>query len=173
MKNDVSFLFDSELYLYEHQSTYNPNMPLRGLMYFSDLYRQYLSVKRKDLYGRTLVKIPTPRYFVFYNGNDEMPDQTILTLSDAFEHKEQAGLYEWSAVMLNINIGHNQELMEKCKALHQYALYVGKVKAYRKIMPVEDAVNKAVKEAIEEGYLDGFFKKHREGVSGKCESDRV
>lgn len=164
MKNDVSFLFDSELNLYEHQSTYNPNMPLRGLMYFADLYRQYLSVRNRDLYGKTLEKIPTPKYYVFYNGDTEMPDQKILKLSDAFEQEDQTGMYEWSAVMLNINAGHNQELMDKCKALHEYALYVAKVKAYSKTMPIADAVDKAVEEAIAEGYLDGFFKKHREGV---------
>ena len=35
MKNDVSFLVDCRMNLYEHQSTYNPNMPLRGMFYFS------------------------------------------------------------------------------------------------------------------------------------------
>lgn len=164
MKNDVSFLFDSELNLYEHQSTYNPNMPLRGLMYFADLYRQYLSTKGRDLYGKSLEKVPTPKYLVFYNGDDEMPDQKVLKLSDAFEHEDHSGMYEWSAVMLNINAGHNQRLMDNCKALRHYALYVAKVKAYSKEMTIEAAVNKAVEEAIREDYLDGFFKKHREGV---------
>lgn len=164
MKNDISFIFDSELTLYEHQSTYNPNMPLRGLMYFSDLYRQWLSRKKTDLYGSTLVKIPTPNYIVFYNGTRKCHDKEIIRLSDAFEKEDTSGHYEWTATMLNINEGHNKELMEKCLSLQQYASYVGKVKKYSKQMPIEQAVAKAVAEAINENYLDGFFKKHREGV---------
>lgn len=93
-----------------------------------------------------------------------MPDQKLLKLSDAFEHEDHSGMYEWSAVMLNINAGHNQKLMDNCKALRHYALYVAKVKAYSKEMTIDAAVNKAVEEAIREDYLDGFFKKHREGV---------
>ena len=164
MKNDVSFLFDSELNLYEHQSTYNPNMPLRGMMYFADLYRQYLSVRGRDLYGRTLERIPTPKYCVFYNGDKAVPDRSVLKLSDAFEKEDSTGMYEWSAIMLNINAGHNRELMEKCEALWHYAMYVSKVKTYSETMPIDQAVSRAVEEAIAEGYLDGFFKKHREGV---------
>lgn len=91
-------------------------------MYFADLYRQYLSVRGRDLYGQTLEKIPTPKYCVFYNGDKEVPDQKVLKLSDAFEHEDLTGMYEWSAVMLNINAGHNQELMEKFRALWQYAI---------------------------------------------------
>ena len=39
IKNDVSFLVDSQINLWEHQSTYNPNMPLRGLLYFAVLHQ--------------------------------------------------------------------------------------------------------------------------------------
>lgn len=164
MKNDISFILDSELGLYEHQSTYNPNMPLRGFLYFADLYRQWLSSIGTDLYSSTLVKIPTPKYLVFYNGNRNCKDRTELKLSTAFEKPDTSGQYEWTATMLNINEGHNQELMEKCIALRQYSAYVAKVKTYAKQMPIEQAVNQAVNEAIAENYLDGFFKKHREGV---------
>ena len=75
MKNDVSFILDSILSLYEHQSTFNPNMPLRGMMYFSTLYSQFLSENQKNIYGKSLVKIPTPRYIVFYNDNDNSNEQ--------------------------------------------------------------------------------------------------
>lgn len=164
MKNDISFIFDSEMSLYEHQSTYNPNMPLRGMMYFSDLYRQWLSGQKKDLYGSTLVKIPTPKYIVFYNGDQTCRDKEIIRLSSAFEKEDTSGQYEWTATMLNINEGHNRELMERCISLQQYSAYVAKVKKYSKELPIEQAVSKAVDEAIQENYLDGFFKKHREGV---------
>ena len=48
MKNDVSFLFTEVLNLYEHQSTFNPNLPLRGLLYFAKLYQKIIG-PRKDL----------------------------------------------------------------------------------------------------------------------------
>ena len=164
MKNDVSFIFNWDMNLYEHQSTYNPNMPLRGLMYFSTLYSQFLSENNKNIYGKTLVKIPTPRYIVFYNGDDSYPDKLELKLSDAFERPDTSGAFEWTATMLNINKGHNQEIMDKCLALFQYSDFIAKVKEYRKTLPIKDAVDKAVNYAISGNYLDGFFKKHKEGI---------
>ncbi len=164
MKNDVSFLLDSQLSLYEHQSSYNPNMPLRGMMYFSHLYLQILSKQKRDIYSNSLVKIPTPRYIVFYNGDEKEEEYIELKLSDAFEKEDKTGRFEWTASMLNINFGKNQELLGKCKALYEYASYVEKVKKYKKKMSLREAVDKAVNEAIEENYLDGFFRTHKEGV---------
>ena len=164
MKNDVSFLLDSQLSLYEHQSSYNPNMPLRGMMYFSHLYLQILSKQKRDIYSNTLVKIPTPRYIVFYNGDEKEEDYIELKLSDAFEKEDKTGRFEWTASMLNINFGKNQELLGKCKALYEYASYIEKVKKYKKKMSLREAVDRAVNEAIEENYLDGFFRTHKEGV---------
>ena len=90
VKNDVSFILYSDMSLYEHQSTFNPNMPLRGMIYFSNLYSQFISEHCKNIYGKTLVKIPTPRYIVFYNGNDSYPDKLELKLSDAFETPDKS-----------------------------------------------------------------------------------
>ena len=168
MKNDVSFILDSDMNLYEHQSTFNPNMPLRGMMYFSTLYSQFLSVNRKNIYGKTLVKIPTPRYIVFYNGDDIFPDKIELKLSDAFERPDSSGHFEWTATMLNINKGHNPDILGKCQALSQYSDFVAKVKENYQTMPIEEAVDKAVQYAISNNYLDGFFKKHREGIMLSC-----
>ena len=85
-KNDISFVFDFELMLYEHQSSINPNMPLRDLFYVSTVLRG--RVKDKNLYGKVLIKIPAPRFVVFYNGTDSQPEQQILRLSDSFEKKQ-------------------------------------------------------------------------------------
>ena len=95
VKNDVSFILYSEMSLYEHQSTFNPNMPLRGMIYFSTLYAQFISENNVNIYSKTLVKIPTPRYIVFYNGNDSYPDKLELKLSDAFEAPDTSGHFEW------------------------------------------------------------------------------
>ena len=165
MKNDISLLLDSELSLYEHQSTFNPNMPLRGLHYFSALYKAYLLEIGKDLYGKKLIKIPEPKYVVFYNGEDQVQDIVKLRLSDAFEKKSKDHDFEWTATMYNINLGHNREMMEKCFALRDYAKYVDNVKTKVKNgVNFNEAVKKAVEEAINENLLDGFFKKHEKGV---------
>ena len=49
IKNDLSFIIDSRLSLYEHQSTYNPNLPLRCLLYVADIYSKI--ALHKDIYG--------------------------------------------------------------------------------------------------------------------------
>ena len=82
-KNDISFVFDFELMLYEHQSTVNSNMPLRDLLYVTRVLQG--RVKNEDLYSSALIKIPAPRFVVFYNGTDTQPEQKVLTLSEAFE----------------------------------------------------------------------------------------
>lgn len=168
MKNDVSFILDSNMSLYEHQSTFNPNMPLRGMMYFSTLYSQFISENHKNIYGKSLVKIPTPRYIVFYNGNDNFPDKLELKLSNAFENPDTSGNFEWTATMLNINKGHNQAIMDKCQALSQYSDFITKVKEYNLTLPIREAVDKAVEYAISNNYLEGFFKKHKEGIMLSC-----
>ena len=81
IRNDASFVLDSYLNLYEHQSTVCPNMPLRCLIYTAGLLEDL--VKHRDLFSSTLIKIPAPRYVGFYNGRQEQPDQQILKLSDA------------------------------------------------------------------------------------------
>ena len=115
MKNDISFLIGGTLNLYEHQSTYNPNMPLRGLIYLARLYDGYVETENINLYSSTLKKLPIPQYFVFYNGTKAQPDETILRLTDAFESvsDNRQPCLQCTAVMLNINYGHNLALMEK------------------------------------------------------------
>lgn len=71
-KNDVSFIISGMLNLYEHQSTMNPNMPLRGLIYFSKQYETYIAQNNLNIYGERRVKIPFPQYIIFYNGKKEL-----------------------------------------------------------------------------------------------------
>ncbi len=169
MKNDVSFLLGTTMNLYEHQSTYNPNMPIRGLMYFADLYRKLIK-DGESLYGKKLIKIPNPKYIVFYNGNhsDLKEARKVLKLSDAFETKDTSGEYEWTATMININHGRNSELMKKCHVLHEYSTFIEKIKNYCLNFSLKDAVNKAVDEAIAEGILSDFLEQHRKEVVNMC-----
>ena len=159
MRNDLSFLIDFRLSLYEHQSTYSPNLPLRDLFYISDLYSGM--VKDENLYGVKLVQIPAPQFVIFYNGMKEMPDRTVLRLSDAYSVKEENPALELTAVMLNINRGHNEKLKGLCKSLKDYSEYTARVREYADTMPISEAVEQAICECIQEGILAEFLKQNR------------
>ena len=147
MKNDLAFVLEMGLYLYEHQSTYNPNIPLRDLFYIASEYQKL--VDEKSLYSSGIQKIPTPNFLVFYNGTDrDVPDRTELRLSDAFENPMQDPALELKVTMLNINAGHNEELMNNCHVLWEYAEYVARVRKYAAEMPLNEAVELAITECI-------------------------
>ena len=159
MRNDLSFLIDSRLALYEHQSTYNPNLPLRYLMYISNIYSKM--IKDFNLYGSKPIKLPTPCFVIFYNGLSEQPDRQILKLSDIYEMQDKEVFLELKAIMLNINAGHNKRLMEQCKTLRDYSIYVDKVRGYAKVMGLEEAVERSIKECIESDVLAEFLRNNR------------
>ena len=158
-KNDVSFVFDFELMLYEHQSTVNPNMPLRDLFYVADILQK--RTYDKDLYGSKLIRIPSPRFVVFYNGTDTQPERQTLKLSDSYEKKLDTPELELTVTMYNINPGFNEEIMDACRTLKEYAMYVERVRTYAKQMPLAAAVEKAVNDCIAEGILSKFLSKNR------------
>lgn len=166
MKNDLSFLVNGVLNLYEHQSTYNPNMPVRGFFYLADVYRKYVVEYKLNLYGSRLAKLPAPKYLVFYNGRKEEPDRKVLRLSDAFQGGRNAEpCLELCAVMLNINLGRNQELMERCRTLKEYAQFVDRVRRMiAETGALESAVDRAVKDCIRDGILENFLSSHRAEV---------
>lgn len=166
MKNDLSFLVKDVLNLFEHQSSYSPNLPLRGLFYFADLYRKLIGNKR-DIYSSKLIQLPMPQFVIFYNGNKTEPECQELHLSEAFGKSEiQAEpCLECKAVMLNINLGNNQELMERCRRLREYAEFVSIVKAnLAKGMAAEQAVDEAVTECVKTGILADVLSAHRQEV---------
>ncbi|MBB5218410.1 hypothetical protein HNP77_000754 [Treponema rectale] len=157
MKNDISFVIDDQMNLYEQQSSYNPNMPLRGFMYFAQLYQRHLALEKKDIYGTKKIMIPAPRFAVLYNGTKNTPDLVKLRLSDSFEGKTEKGDFEWTATMYNINLSHNYELQKKCKSLYDYSWYVEEVRKNKLTMTTKEAVNAAVDSAIKKNLLDGLF----------------
>ena len=125
-KNDVSFVFDFTLSIYEHQSTVNQNMPLRDLIYVSKVLQGQM--KDQDIYSSRQIKLPTPKFVVFYNGTDEQPEKQILRLSDAYEKQLEEVELELTVTVYNINYGHNQKLLEACQTLKEYAQYVAAVR---------------------------------------------
>ena len=162
MKNDLAFIIDLNVFLYEHQSTYNPNMPLRDLFYISREYQKL--VDQKSLYSSTLQKIPAPNFMVFYNGTERNEDSWTDYLSAAYENPCEEPNLELKVVTLNINEGHNKRLMEDCRILKEYAQYVARVRNYKGEMDLDAAVERAVKECIHEGILEQFLRENRAEV---------
>ena len=168
MKNDVSFLIDSRLVLYEHQSTYNPNMPLRDLFYVACLFSAL--VYEKNIYGSKMIHLPSPQFVVFYNGIEELPERSIMRLSDAYERvedKEDIAL-ELKVQVININYGKNQSLMEKSPTLTQYAIFVDTVRKYEKAYERTEALELAIDECISKGVLADFLRKNKAEVLMLC-----
>ena len=166
MRNDVSFLVCDVMNLYEHQSTDNPNLPLRGFFYLSMLYKGLFG-EHKDLYSSRLIMLPTPQFIIFYNGDSEEPDDRYMNLSDAYIEKiSGTPALECTARLLNINYGHNKEIMDKCKRLHDYSLLIKRVKDnIRSGMDKEAAVIAAVDSCIEDGILADILIKHKAEVT--------
>lgn len=174
-RNDVSFVFSSELMLYEHQSTFNPNMPLRNLIYVTRILQGF--IKDEDLYSSVLVRIPAPRFVIFYNGMTPQPEKRILRLSDAFdERRTVVEDQEWEpgaegrhrepeleliVTAYNINAGSNPELMEACRMLKEYAQYVEQVRKHAKDRELAQGVEEAVDYCIRNGILADFLSKNR------------
>ena len=165
MKNDLSFLLCSSMNLYEHQSTWNENMPLRGFLYFADLYQRYLQKNGYRLTGiGKRLPLPFPRYVVFYNGTKEEPDQTQLLLSDSFlkQGKDEIPSLECRVLVLNINYGHNPEMMERCRRLKDYAGFIEEIRRnLRAGMLLEDAVDQGIDTCIEQGILADILSKSK------------
>ena len=163
MKNDLAFLLSTNIYLYEHQSTVNPNMPLRDLFYISSEYSEL--VELKSLYSSSLIKIPTPNFVVFYNGDEDMDDVSEYRLSDAFMTPVENPELELKVTVLNVNYGRNVKLMEQCESLREYAQYVAMVRKYKQETgSLDDGVKLAIDQCINDGILAEFLRKNRSEV---------
>ena len=169
MHNDISFLVDSEINLYEEQSSYNPNMPLRGYLYFAILYQMYLKENNKNLISSSRVMIPTPRFYVFYHGGPKNPERWKMKMSDSFLNPDNSGDFQWTATVINLHPNHNSALNKNCTPLYHYVKFTSLISENRKSgMNKQEAIEKAIDYAIEKDFLEGFFKIHRAEVIGMC-----
>ena len=154
-KNDISFEVNGQVLVFgEHQSTVNMNMCLRCLMYVGRAYEQL--VDRKARYRTTLVKIPTPEFYTFYNGKKEQPLERVLSLSDAFMNPAGENSVELKVKVININSDKAHELLGKCGILKEYSQFISMV---RKYSDEESAIKKAIRECMEQGILSDYLKR--------------
>lgn len=158
MKNDVSCIIDNCLSLFEHQSTYNPNILFKGLLHFGKFYDNFVEKYGRSINSRRFIRLLAPQYYIFYNGKQELPDRTVLRLSDAFKVPPRDGEFEWTATMVNINSGNSQELMAHCQVLQEYSLFVDMVRQEAKeTNDIAAAVTKAVDICISQGILKDYL----------------
>ena len=170
MRNDTSFIISDIVSLYEHQSTFNPNMPLRQLQYLGNLYESYVKKNKLNKYGSKLIMLPVPKLVVFYNGETEKADEIILKLSDSFVeiHRHESDV-EVKVRMLNINYGHNAELLASCKPLYEYSWFINRIrKNMSKAEPsdLESAASLAIDEMPDDFTIKEFLEIHRAEVKG-------
>ena len=152
MKNDKSFIISSTMNLYEHQSTLNPNMPIRGLLYFAQLYDEYIKLHKLNVYGHKLVKLPMPQYIVFYNGQEKIEDDYTLFLSDAFECDPDANDME-------------PALECKCKRLMHYSIFIARIRQnISNGMSTAQAIDEAISYCVKQDMLTDVLLKNRSEV---------
>ena len=128
IRNDCAFIVDMSLNIYEHQSSYNPNMPLRSLIYFTSYIRQL--TQNRDLFSSSVVKIPTPHFAVFYNGIKDRPPREIVKLSMSYENPTDEPELELICSVYNINPSKDEKLLEKCSVLYEYMQFIETVRSY-------------------------------------------
>ena len=160
--NDVSYLVDNKIIvLAEHQSTINPNMPLRCLEYISRLYETLFESKEK--YSRKLLQIPTPEFYVFYNGEKDYPSDKILKLSDAFIEKIGEANLELTVKVININKQNSHPILENCKTMYEYTVFVETVRKWKEIDQI-NGFEKAIEECIQNNILKDYLKRKTKEV---------
>ena len=163
MHNDVSFIIGEEMSLYEQQSSYNPNMPLRQLQLAGNLYEKYLKDHKLNKYGSRLLQLPVPKLIVFYNGKEEKEEEITLHLSDSFPEGTDPDI-EVKVRMININYGKNESLLQACTPLMEYSWLVAEIRKLRVQMELEDAVDHAISNMPKDFAIKPFLIIHRTEV---------
>lgn len=164
MKNDASFIIVNSLSVWEHQSSYNPNVPMRFFIYAAKLYEKYIATSNYNPYSSKLQKVPCPKCICFYNGTEDQPDNKVLRLSDAFDGEADI---EVQVTMLNINYGKNRLLMEACKPLQEYAWLVDTIRRHQdNEKNLEMAIDATLNEMPEDFLIRKFLLSNKAEVKG-------
>ena len=170
MHNDISFLIAGEMNLYEQQSSFNPNMPLRMLQYTAKLYSGYNKKNHLNVYGRRLLELPVPKLVVFYNGKEMKPDEMTLHLRDSFPAGTDPDI-DVRVRMININRGHSKSLLESCQPLREYSWLIDRIRANNEEMPLVDAIDKALNEMPEDFEIRDLLVSHKAEVRKMLETE--
>ena len=159
-KNDMAFTVKNKvLVISEHQSTINWNMPLRSIIYYGRTMEKLIDPK--SLYREKRIPIPTPEFYVFYNGNDSFPAEAIMKLSDAYLEKSATPMLELTVKVININLPVNHELLKACRPLYEYSWFIQKIKEYMLLgFGRDEAIIKTIRDCEREGIMVDFVREH-------------
>ena len=155
VRNDAAFIVGTDINIYEHQSSYNPNMPLRALIYISQVLKGL--IKNRDLFSSHTISIPTPHFAVLYNGVSDRPEKEIMRLSDVFEKTSEEPELELTCTVYNINPARGKRLLNKCEVLAQYTDFVEKVRNFES-EGIENPIEHAIEYCIRNHILERFLK---------------
>lgn len=172
VKNEVACILDHFVTMSGPHSLLKPNLPIRGMISFAKVYEKYISTESLNLNSGRIQRIPTPAYFVLYNGTKEGPDCMNLRLSDSFMVKTEDGDYEWTAILLNIGCGHNKDLLNASALLKDYMSFLNRISALREDgKNPKDAINAAIEDGISQKLMNGYLKTHKGEVINLCLAD--
>lgn len=159
-KNDMAFTVRNRvLVISEHQSTVNNNMPLRDVIYYGRTMEKLIDPKA--LYRRKLIPIPTPEFFVFYNGDEPFPSEQVLKLSDSYLDKNKSPMLELTVKVININLPEGHALLAQCRPLYEYSWFIQRIKEYLASgMNRDDSITAAIKDSEREGIMVDFVRTH-------------
>lgn len=159
-KNDMAFMVKNKvLVISEHQSTVNNNMPLRDVIYYGRTIEKLVAADA--IYQRKLISIPTPEFYVFYNGDESFPAEKILKLSDAYLEKNNTPMLELLVKVMNINIPTGHAILKQCRPLYEYSWFIQKIKDYTRENPDRDmAIKLAIQDCIKAGIFADFVQEH-------------
>ena len=157
LKNDISFMLDALIMmLIEHQTTLNPNMPVRLLGYVDELFKRYIEPEKRKIYSTELIKLPAPEFYVFYDGEDTSFEHKELRLSDAF--KTPSDKLELVVHVYNLATGKNEDLKKICKPLREYSIFSNHYKLLRKQgLTVDEAVRDTVRYCIDNDVMKNYL----------------
>ena len=168
MRNDAAFIIDCQLNIYEHQSTWNPNMPLRGVYYYAILYRRYEKKHNLNVYGSAPLKLPMPVYVVFCNSVDMTEARVELRLTDLFpDNGRESACLECIAHVININRGYNDDIVNGCQRLYEYVQCIETIRSFSYGISSKDSarlserIEQAIDVCIEKGYLADILEEER------------
>jgi len=164
IRNDASFIIDMNISFYEHQASYNPNMPLRSLIYYVNSLEDWIKRQERHLFSRNRIQILTPHFVVFYNGLEKRPEYEEMKLSESFYHQTNRPGIEVICQVYNINPPYNQHLKERATVLEGYTYFVELVRNHQKQMDLEQAVDQAIRECIKDHVLENFFEQRGEEI---------
>lgn len=159
-KNDMAFTVKNRvLVISEHQSTVNENMPLRDILYLGRTLEKL--VDPRSIYRHKMIRIPTPEFYVFYNGDAPFPAEKMLQLSDAYLEKSEHPMLELKVKVININLSSGHKLLEQCKPIYEYSWLIQRIKDYlTEGRNRDEAIIQAVKDCKEKGILVEFVQKY-------------